>query len=74
MNGCRDNVTDGRDRKLWEADNEGGIEESIERFIEDQASSQSYVLAPRSPSPPRLPSVSHSTGEERKTEKERLVL
>jgi hypothetical protein len=56
-------TTDERDRELWEADNEGGIAESIECFIEGQASSQSYDLAPRPPSPPRLPSVSYSTGD-----------
>jgi hypothetical protein len=48
-------ATDGRDRELWEADNEGGIAESIQCFMEGQASSQSYDLAPRSPSPPRPP-------------------
>ncbi len=40
-------TTDGRDRELWEADNEGGIAESIECFIEGQAFCRPYDLAPR---------------------------
>jgi hypothetical protein len=51
-------TTDGRDRELWEADNEGGIAESIVCCIEGQAFSRSYALAPRSPSPPPPPPVS----------------
>jgi hypothetical protein len=37
-------TTDGRDRELWEADNEGGIAESIECFIEGQSFSRSYSM------------------------------
>ncbi len=53
-------TTDGRDRELWEADNEGGIAESIECFIEGQATSQSYCFGSSVAlsSSPTLPSVS----------------
>ncbi len=37
-------TTDGRDRELWEADNEGGKAEGIECFVEGQAFSQSYCF------------------------------